>query len=56
MTRDIITVTLSALAITVFAITMFGFVIPTIHAYEKANDYPFGHLCDTFNNCPETRQ
>lgn len=26
--------------------------VPAIDAWERANDYPFGKLCDVYNSCP----
>ena len=35
---------------TVFIVSMFT-VAGRINAWEKANDYPYGMLCDVYNNC-----
>ena len=34
----------------VFAISMFT-VAERVNAWEKANNYPYGKLCDVYNNC-----
>ena len=34
----------------VFIVSMFT-VAGRINAWEKANDYPYGMLCDVYNNC-----
>ena len=34
-----------------FGIGMLGYVIPEIHIWEATHNYPFGKLCDVFNNC-----
>lgn len=44
----------SALAVTAFAAFMswaFVSAIPAIHAWEKANDYPYGKLCELYRTC-----
>ena len=38
------------IVVTVFVVSMFT-VAGRINAWEKANDYPYGMLCDVFNNC-----
>jgi len=47
-------VTMKAIAylivVTVFVVSMFT-VAGRINAWEKANDYPYGMLCDVYNNC-----
>jgi hypothetical protein len=39
------------LLLIVFSISMFGYAIPKINAWEIANNYPYGKLCDVYNNC-----
>jgi len=34
----------------VWAISMF-IVSDRVNAWEKANNYPYGKLCDVYNNC-----
>jgi hypothetical protein len=34
----------------VFVVSMFT-VANRINAWEKSNDYPYGMLCDVYNNC-----
>ena len=34
----------------VWALSMFP-VAERINAWEKVNDYPYGMLCDVYNNC-----
>ena len=34
----------------VFVVSMFT-VAERLNAWEKANDYPYGMLCDVYNNC-----
>jgi len=34
-----------------FGVGMLGYVIPEIHIWEATHNYPFGKLCDVFNNC-----
>ena len=38
------------IVVAVFAVSMFT-VAERLNAWEKANDYPYGMLCDVFNNC-----
>ena len=35
---------------TVFVVSMFT-VAERLNAWEKANKYPYGMLCDVYNNC-----
>ena len=36
----------------VISLTIGGFILADyINAWEIANNYPFGKLCDVFNNC-----
>lgn len=39
---------LAILAVTIYAMTT---GIPAIHAWEKANDYPYGKLCEVYRSC-----
>lgn len=45
-----IAVTLLTLLLTGFI--MLAYVTPALHRYERANNYPFGKLCDLYRNCP----
>jgi len=38
------------IVLSVVAVSMFT-VAERLNAWEKANDYPYGMLCDVFNNC-----
>ncbi len=38
------------IVLAVVAVSMFT-VAEHLNAWEKANDYPYGMLCDVFNNC-----
>ena len=42
------------IVLAVVAVSMFT-VAERLNAWEKANDYPYGMLCDVFNNCWEEK-
>lgn len=39
------------IALIIFTVTLAA-SLPHIHAWERANGYPFGKLCEAFGTCP----
>ena len=35
----------------VFSIVFLGYAIPKINEWEIKHNYPYGKLCEVFNNC-----
>ena len=47
MTKTLITLFM----LMTFGVVMMGYVVPEIWMWEVNNNYPYGKLCDVFNNC-----
>lgn len=44
--------TLISVLLALIVLSLVGLMsVGRIHAWEKANNYPFGKLCDVFHNC-----
>lgn len=48
--REIL-IALTFVALIAGDVALLTYAVPAIHKWEKANDYPFGRMCEVYRNC-----